>query len=61
MTVHGVAMLTIGRQHQPQQVVLFVLPGHSRVEKVAMFATLLLVTHAYPSVMKLSDCAVAPS
>jgi len=61
MTVHGVAMLTIGQQHQQQQVVLFVLSQHSCMERVAMFATLLHVPHAYPSVMKLTDCALAPN
>lgn len=61
MTVPGVAMLTIGQQQQPQQVVLSVLSQHSRMERVAIFGTLLHVTHAYPSVMKLSDCALAPS
>lgn len=61
MTVPGVAMLSIGQQHQPQQVVLFVLSQHSRMERVAMFATLLHSTSAYPSFVRLSDCALAPS
>jgi len=61
MTVHGVAMPTIGQQHQPRQVVLFVLSQHSHMERVAMLGTLLHVTYAYPSVVRLRDCAVAPS
>jgi len=61
MTVPGVAMLTIGQKHQPQQVVLFVLSQHSHMERVAISGTLLHVISAYPSVVKLSDCALAPS
>ncbi len=61
MTVHGVAMLTIGQQHHPQQVVLSVPSQHSRLERVAMFGTILHVTSAYPSFVRLSDCALAPS
>ena len=63
MTVHGVAMLTTGQQHQPQQVVLLVLSQHSHTERVAMVEAQPLghITYAYPSIVKLSACALAPS